>query len=66
MRQPRPGDVFARMMFERDPQECHANSVCVCCGETALSFENELSEREYEISVMCQECQNDTFVEDES
>ena len=61
MRQPRPGDVFAKAMFGRDPQVCHAKQICVCCGKTALSFEDACSEKEYNFSVFCQECQNSTF-----
>ena len=35
--------------------------VCVFCGGDATEFKDELSEREYYISALCQKCQNDVF-----
>jgi len=61
MRKPRPGDVIAQSMFGRDPQECYAQGICVVCGEDVTVFADTSSRREYEISVMCQKCQDDTF-----
>ena len=48
-----------------------ADEVCNLCGEPILSFEDELSLKEYEISGCCQNCQNelftpDPFIEEES
>jgi hypothetical protein len=63
MRQPRPGDAFAQMAFGRDPQECYAQGICVSCGDDATVFADTGSRREYEISVMCQKCQDDFFDE---
>ena len=37
------------------------NGQCATCGEAANEFRNELSEREYNISGMCQACQDDIF-----
>jgi hypothetical protein len=36
---------------------------CPLCGETinTSKFKDDLSRREYEISGMCQECQDETF-----
>lgn len=34
---------------------------CATCGETASSFRDELSRREYRISGMCQVCQDSIF-----
>ena len=61
MRSPRPGDGMAKALFGRDPQECHAKEQCVCCGGPAKQFKDHLSAKEYDISVMCQVCQNETF-----
>lgn len=66
MRQPRPSDKLAVIMFGRDPQECYVKGVCVVCGKDATVFADSKSRREYEISVMCQSCQNDIFGLDET
>lgn len=34
---------------------------CVICGQPATEFSNELSEKEFSISGMCQRCQDDIF-----
>lgn len=60
-RQPRPGDAFAKVIFGRNPQECYERAECVCCGGPAIEFKDKLSEKEYGISVFCQECQDKTF-----
>ena len=36
-------------------------NVCVFCGKPAVKFRNEISLREYNISGLCQECQDKTF-----
>lgn len=36
---------------------------CVCCGQEAKHFKNEISLREYRISGLCQICQDKTFGE---
>ena len=56
----RPGDAIARMMFGRDRH----GDVCVTCGGPIGEFRNEISEREYKISGMCQKCQDSVFGED--
>lgn len=38
-----------------------AIGVCVTCNENAYEFKDALSKREYEISGMCQVCQDKTF-----
>jgi len=58
IREPRPADAFAKMAFGRDPQECFAQGVCVSCGGDATVFADTKSRREYQISVMCQSCQD--------
>ena len=35
--------------------------VCTWCGRPATSFKDRLSEKEYQISGFCQECQDETF-----
>ena len=55
----RPGDAFAHAMFGRDRH----GSVCVTCGGEIGEFRNEVSQREFKISGMCQKCQDSTFGE---
>ncbi len=45
-------------------QQAIEDNVCNLCGEQVLSFKDELSKTEYQISAMCQNCQDDTFIED--
>jgi hypothetical protein len=48
-------------------EQAKADQICNVCGEPILSFKDELSKREYEISAMCQNCQDkafDPFTED--
>lgn len=40
------------------------SGVCTWCGGEIIGFDDELSEREYCISGMCQKCQDETFAED--
>lgn len=47
-----PG-VERRESIERD--------TCVLCGEPATKFRDEISEREFKISGMCQSCQDYHF-----
>ena len=37
-----------------------AQNMCVSCKGDALTFNTELSEKEFTISGMCQTCQNET------
>ena len=45
-------------------EQAKEDQVCNLCGEPILSFKDELSKREYEISAMCQNCQDGIFEED--
>tara|TARA_R110000824_G_scaffold21732_4_gene80754 strand:- start:513 stop:749 length:237 start_codon:yes stop_codon:yes gene_type:complete len=41
-----------------------AESSCVTCENTVGDFKDELSEKEYTISGMCQECQDSVYAGD--
>ena len=41
--------------------EALERKICTWCKKQILSFEDELSKREYEISGLCQSCQNKVF-----
>ena len=49
----------------KSPEEAAAQSICSFCGKKADAFKNEISREEYGISGFCQECQDETFGEDE-
>lgn len=55
-------DSVAEKLFGRKPTA----KCCVICGSTAVKpedFRDNLSRREFEISRMCQKCQDETFVD---
>lgn len=48
----------------RKQSDCAARGICVTCGGGITGFRNEISRREYQISGMCQECQDSVFGKD--
>jgi hypothetical protein len=42
-----------------------ANDLCMSCGLGAKNFRDELSEREYTISGLCQVCQDQIYFTDD-
>jgi len=56
-------DNFAKKAFGRSPTEAKEKGVCVTCGNKIKmeDFKDQLSIKEYEISGLCQKCQDDTF-----
>ena len=54
-------ETFSMTTFGRSRSVCAANKVCVSCGNEAKSFRDALSEKEYGISRMCQNCQDSVF-----
>jgi uncharacterized CHY-type Zn-finger protein len=53
---------MASAIFGRTREEALHDNVCVKCGETAFTFRDALSMREYRITAFCQSCQ-DKFYE---
>ncbi len=65
-------------MIKRDPRlqafvdkitgvsqaECEAAEICPTCRKPIGEFRNDLSRKEYEISGMCQSCQDSVFGKD--
>lgn len=47
--------------FGRNRSDCIKTNICVVCGEPAIEFKDEISEKEYSISGLCQTCQDKTF-----
>jgi len=56
-------DNFAKKAFGRSPTEAKEKGVCVTCGAKIEmgDFKDRISIKEYEISGLCQKCQDDTF-----
>ena len=58
-------DALINAVAGKNRVETIANQRCMTCGNTDLSFRDELSKREYAISGMCQDCQDSVFGGDE-
>lgn len=65
MAKPRPKSPAVDRMIKditgTDRKESIEKDVCVMCGRPADSFKNENSHREFTISGLCQECQDEVF-----
>ena len=51
----------AMQSFGRSRTICLAGSQCVKCGTYDLNFRDELSRKEYQLTVWCQSCQDEFF-----
>lgn len=54
-------DALGRQFFGRTMTESVAAKTCITCGDSAESFRDTLSRKEYGISGMCQKCQDEIF-----
>jgi len=54
-------DEFTKKTFGKSLTECEEKGICTTCHEFVGGFSNDLGEREYRISGMCQKCQDKTF-----
>lgn len=52
---------MAMMLFGRSFTLAQAGKQCVVCGKRAEIFSCDRAEREFEISAMCEPCQNEVF-----
>ena len=52
---------MAMMMFNRSFTLAQAGKQCVVCGNRADIFSCDRAAREFEISAMCEPCQNEVF-----
>jgi len=50
--------------FGRSRELASVGAQCVCCGKPATEFRDQLSHREYQISKLCQVCQDKVFNEE--
>jgi hypothetical protein len=54
-------DQVSLRMFGRTRSASIREGKCVACGQPAIEFRDVPSAKEFEISGMCQECQNAVF-----
>jgi len=54
-------DSFTKAAFGRTQAEAKNAKICVVCGGPVKEFMDKLSQQEYNISGMCQKCQDATF-----
>jgi len=54
-------DKLSKNLFGEGLSQSLRDRTCVNCGKKILGFRDKLSEREYEISGFCQECQDEIF-----
>ena len=56
-----PIDQLMSLIAGKDRKAIIQSNQCMFCSKEATTFSNALSLKEYEISGMCQECQDDVF-----
>ena len=54
-------DGFAENRFGKSLTKTQKEQICVFCHKQITGFRDALSAKEYGISGICQECQNDVF-----
>lgn len=52
-------EIFATGGLSRE--KCYLQRICFLCHTPAVEFKDEKSRREYEISITCQNCQDEAF-----
>ena len=56
--------LFARRDYESNYMKAKANETCIKCNRRVGPFRNNSSKLEYQISALCQECQ-DLYFQDQ-
>jgi len=54
-------DQSSTALYGRPTSGALALNICVSCTEDASSFNSEVAKREYQISGLCQSCQDEIF-----
>jgi len=54
-------NTFTQQVFGTSLEDAKLEHRCVMCGALVGEFNDDLSLKEYDISGMCQNCQDDTF-----
>lgn len=60
-------DKFSKMAFGRTLSDSQKKEICVFCGASCKpeDFKDALSVKEYQITGICQKCQDKTFGEED-
>ncbi len=56
---------IAQWLFGEQPADALKENRCVNCKKPVTDFRDEVSEKEYRISALCQECQDEIFESEE-
>lgn len=59
-------DQLLQVLTGKDRTACINQKDCMLCDSPDLNFRDEVSKREYSISGMCQNCQDEFFGVDEA
>jgi len=59
-------DGFSFRLYGRKRTDAIGTNICVKCGQPKGRFRDEVSEKEYTISGLCQVCQDSIFEEEEN
>ena len=54
-------DEFLTSTFGVDRKQSITNNICTMCRKPATEFKDELSKREFQISGLCGDCQDEIF-----
>jgi len=54
-------DQVTELTFGRKRSQCLTTRSCVFCGRPAEHFRDAISEKEFGISGICSQCQDETF-----
>lgn len=57
-------DKLSKILFGKDQTKCMIGKICSICHKPIVGFRDNLSKKEYEISGMCQQCQDMVFKEE--
>lgn len=52
---------MSAFLFNRSRKKAILQKICVKCGGSAKNFKDQLSQKEYSISGLCQKCQDFIF-----
>lgn len=58
-------ETMSQLLFDRSHDAHQLASLCTTCGKTADKFTDVLSQKEYNLSGMCQACQDGFFETEE-
>ena len=54
-------DYCNKISYGKTRKEADKEGVCLYCGEVLGGFKADINKKEYEISGMCQKCQDEFF-----